>query len=173
MNINDLDTPAILIDVDVMEKNLNRVASYAREHQLRLRPHTKTHKIPELGRLQVQHGAAGLTVAKVSEAEVMLKAEPPDLLIAYPLIGKTKLDRLMRLPPASITVAIDNEQSARQLSEAASAVGRTVGVLAEIDVGLRRVGVQPGSLLIQLVRTIDSLPCLEFRGIAFYPGHVK
>jgi D-serine deaminase-like pyridoxal phosphate-dependent protein len=103
----------------------------------------------------------------------MLKAEPPDLLIAYPLIGRAKLERLMRLPPASITVAIDNEQSARQLSEAASAAGRTVGVLAEIDVGLRRVGVQPGSVLIQLVRTIDSRPCLEFRGIAFYPGHVK
>src|SRR5688572_19260927 len=135
MNIHDLDTPAILIDVDVMENNLRRVASYARDHNLRLRPHTKTHKIPEMGRLQVQSGAAGLTVAKVSEAEVMLKAEPPDLLIAYPLVGKTKLERLMRLPPASITIAIDSEQSVRQLSEAANAAGRTFGVLAEVDVG--------------------------------------
>lgn len=173
MTIHDLDTPAILIDVDVMEKNLQRVASYAAEHKLRLRPHTKTHKIPELGRRQVQSGAAGLTVAKVSEAEVMLKADPPDLLIAYPLVGKAKLQRLMQLPPASITIAIDNVQSVRQLSEAASAAGRTFGVLAEVDVGLRRVGVQPGPELLELVRTIDTLPGLEFRGIAFYPGHVK
>src|SRR5918992_367082 len=104
MKIYDLDTPAIVIDVDVMEKNIRRVASYAHEHSLRLRPHTKTHKIPELGRMQVASGAAGLTVAKVSEAEGMLKAEPPDMLIAYPLIGKAKLERLVRLAPASITI---------------------------------------------------------------------
>jgi D-serine deaminase-like pyridoxal phosphate-dependent protein len=95
------------------------------------------------------------------------------LLIAYPLIGKAKLERLLRLAPASITISIDNEQSVRQLSEAASAAGRTFGVLAEVDVGLRRVGVQPGPALLELVRTIDSLPGVEFRGIAFYPGHVK
>src|SRR6188472_912017 len=99
MKIQDLDTPAIVIDVDVMEKNLRRVADYAQSHNLRLRPHTKTHKIPELGRMQVASGAAGLTVAKVSEAEVMLNAQPPDLLIAYPLVGSTKLARLMNLPP--------------------------------------------------------------------------
>jgi D-serine deaminase-like pyridoxal phosphate-dependent protein len=173
MKIYDLDTPAIVIDVDVMEKNLLRVANYAREHSLRLRPHTKTHKIPELGRMQVASGAAGLTVAKVSEAEVMLKAEPPEMLIAYPLIGAPKLARLMNLPPADITVATDSEKGARDLSQAAAAAGRTVGVLAEMDVGLRRVGVKPGHELLSLVKCIASLPGLEFRGIAFYPGHVK
>jgi D-serine deaminase-like pyridoxal phosphate-dependent protein len=123
--------------------------------------------------MQVASGAAGLTVAKVSEAEVMLNAQPPDLLIAYPLVGSTKLARLMNLPPADVTVALDGEEAARDLSQAAAAAGRTIGVLAEMDVGLRRVGVQPGPALINLVRCIASLPGLEFRGIAFYPGHVK
>jgi D-serine deaminase-like pyridoxal phosphate-dependent protein len=174
MKIHDLDTPAILIDVDVMENNIRRVSAYANEFKLRLRPHTKTHKIPELGRLQLASGAAGLTVAKVSEAEVMLKAEPPDLLIAYPLVGAAKLARLMGLPAgANVTVALDSEQSARDLSAAASSAGRTIGVLAEIDVGLRRVGVQPGAPLLEFVRSIHNLPGLEFRGLAFYPGHLK
>jgi D-serine deaminase-like pyridoxal phosphate-dependent protein len=173
MKIQDLDTPAIVIDVDVMEKNLRRVAEYAHSHKLRLRPHTKTHKIPELGRMQIASGAAGLTVAKVSEAEVMLNAQPPDLLIAYPLIGSQKLARLMNLPAVDVTIALDSEQGARDLSQAAATAGRTVGVLAEMDVGLRRVGVPPGPALLNLVRCIASLPGLEFRGIAFYPGHVK
>jgi D-serine deaminase-like pyridoxal phosphate-dependent protein len=173
MKIHDLDTPAIVIDVDVMKNNLARAAAYAGEHNLRLRPHTKTHKIPELGRQQVEAGAAGLTVAKVSEAEVMLKANPPDLLIAYPVVGRAKLQRLMNLPPASVTVALDSEQSARALSEAASAARRTIGVLVEVDLGLHRVGVQPGPIVIELVKTISSLPGLDFKGITFYPGHVK
>jgi D-serine deaminase-like pyridoxal phosphate-dependent protein len=95
------------------------------------------------------------------------------LLIAYPLIGKAKLARLMKLPSADVTVALDSEQGACDLSQAAAAAGRTIGVLAEMDVGLRRVGVQPGPALLNLVRCIASLPGLEFRGIAFYPGHVK
>jgi D-serine deaminase-like pyridoxal phosphate-dependent protein len=173
MKIHDLDTPAILIDVDVMEKNIQRVAKYTDEHGLRLRPHTKTHKVPELGRMQVEAGAAGLTVAKVSEAEVMLKAGPPDLLIAYPLVGRAKLARLVNLPEADITVALDSEQAARDLSAAAAAAGRTIGVLAEVDVGLGRVGVQPGPAVVNLARIISSLPGLDFRGIAFYPGHIK
>jgi D-serine deaminase-like pyridoxal phosphate-dependent protein len=173
MHIQEIDTPAIVIDVDVMERNLRRVASYASEHGLRLRPHTKTHKIPELGRRQIDSGAAGLTVAKVSEAEVMLRAEPPDLLIAYPLVGTAKLQRLGALRAADITIAVDSDCAARGLSEAAVAAGRTFGVLAEMDVGLRRVGVRPGEELLNLARTIASLPGIEFRGIAFYPGHIK
>ena len=95
MRIADLETPALLIDLDIMERNLCRVADYAREHKLRLRPHTKTHKIPSLGKRQVELGAAGLTVAKVGEAEVMLRSGTPDLLVAYPVIGERKLQRLM------------------------------------------------------------------------------
>ena len=172
--IADLDTPAILIDLDIMERNLARVAGYAHEHRLRLRPHTKTHKIPSLARRQIDLGAAGITVAKTSEAEVMLRANPADLLVAYPVIGAAKTQRLMKVAEqVDVTVSLDSDEAARQLSEAAAASGKRIGVLVEIDVGLRRVGVQPGAELLALARTVDSLPGVEFRGIAFYPGHIK
>src|SRR5215471_13881393 len=97
MHISELDTPALLIDLDIMERNLLRVADYAKVHALRLRPHTKTHKVPAVGRRQLDAGAVGLTVAKVGEAEVMLSANPPDLLLAYPVLGHAKLERLMQV----------------------------------------------------------------------------
>jgi D-serine deaminase-like pyridoxal phosphate-dependent protein len=174
MRVEELDTPALLIDLDVMERNLKRIASYAAAHNLRLRPHTKTHKIPELGRKQIQLGAAGLTVAKVSEAEVMVQAEPPELLVAFPVIGQRKLSRLMNIASAArITVSLDSETAAGQLSAAAAAAGIDIGVLVEFDAGLGRVGVQPGPELIALAQCIDRLPGLRFEGIAFYPGHIK
>jgi D-serine deaminase-like pyridoxal phosphate-dependent protein len=113
-------------------------------------------------------------VAKVGEAEVMLEAAPPDLLVAYPVIGRAKLDRLMSVAHrARVTVSLDSLFAAQQLSEAAAASGATVGVLAEVDVGLGRVGVSPGAELLDLARGIERLPGLSFEGIAFYPGHIK
>jgi D-serine deaminase-like pyridoxal phosphate-dependent protein len=174
LRVSDLETPALVIDLDVMEANLRRVAGYCHEHDLRLRPHTKTHKIPALGRLQIESGAAGLTVAKTTEAEVMLESETPDLLVAYPVIGRKKLDRLMHIAEkANVTVSLDSVFAARQLSDAAREAQREIGVLAETDVGLGRVGVQPGPELIELVRSITRLPHLRYEGIAFYPGHIK
>src|SRR5216684_3042546 len=171
MHISEIETPSIVIDLDVMECNLQRMANYVRSHALRLRPHTKTHKIPALGRRQLALGAAGLTVAKVGEAEVIIQAEPPELLLAYPVIGHGKLTRLMTLADHTrITVSLDSAEAARQLSEAASS---SIGVLAEVDVGLGRVGVRPGEELLKLVQAIDQLPHLRFEGIAFYPGHIK
>ncbi|HLY20774.1 MAG TPA: alanine racemase [Bryobacteraceae bacterium] len=174
MRVSELDTPALLVDLDVMERNLSRVAGYARSHALRLRPHTKTHKSPRIGRRQLDLGAAGLTVAKVGEAEVMLDAAPPDLLVAYPVIGGSKLARLMDVARrARVTVSLDSLFAARHLSEAAAAAGVTIGVLAETDVGLGRVGVTPGPGLLGLARAIQALPSLSFEGIAFYPGHLR
>jgi D-serine deaminase-like pyridoxal phosphate-dependent protein len=100
MKISEIETPAVLVDLDVMERNLARVAGYAKDHSLRLRPHTKTHKSPQIARRQLNLGAAGLTVAKVGEAEVMLHATPEDLLVAYPVIGRRKMERLMAWPSA-------------------------------------------------------------------------
>lgn len=174
MRIADLDTPALVIDLDVMERNLNRVCEYAREHNLRLRPHTKTHKIPALARKQLHAGAVGLTVAKVGEAEVMLDAEPDDLLVAFPVIGAAKLQRLMNVAEhTSVTVALDSSEAVRQLSAAAMQFGRSIGVLVEMDVGLGRVGVQPGPALLELARTVEAAPALTFMGVTFYPGHIK
>ena len=174
MRISDLETPALVIDLDIMERNLRRVADYAATHRLRLRPHTKTHKTPALGRRQLELGAAGLTVAKVGEAEVMLAAGPEDLLVAYPTVGKRKLERLMAVARRTqVTVALDSLYAASQLSEAASGAGVTVGVLAETDAGFNRVGVTPGEELVDLIRVIERLPGLTFEGVAFYPGHIK
>jgi len=169
MNISDLDTPALLIDLDIMERNLARVAAYAREHSLRLRPHTKTHKIPDLARRQIALGAAGITVAKTTEAEVMLAASPDDLLIAYPVIGRAKLERLRAIAAKTdVTVAVDSLEAARMISDA----GISAGILVEVDVGLGRMGVTVEQAPL-LVEEIIKLPAVEWRGLAFYPGHVK
>ena len=174
MHVSEIDTPALVVDLDTLERNLARAASYAREHGLRLRPHTKTHKSIWLARRQLESGAAGLTVAKVSEAEVMLGAEPADLLVAYPIIGRAKLERLMEVARRTrVTVALDSIAAARQLSGAARAARVQAGVLAEVDVGLGRVGVSPGGPLIELAQGIRALPYLSLEGIAFYPGHVR
>jgi D-serine deaminase-like pyridoxal phosphate-dependent protein len=174
MHISELDTPALLIDLDVMERNLQRVADYARSHQLRLRPHTKTHKIPALGRRQLDSGAAGLTVAKVGEAEVMLAAEPPDMLVAYPVIGRRKLERLMDVARRTeLTVALDSREAACQLSDAAAAAGVRVNVLVEMDAGMGRVGLASTDELAELGREVDSLAGLYLKGITFYPGHIR
>jgi|SRR5579871_2343030 len=174
MHISELDTPALVIDLDIMDRNLRRVADYTRAHGLRLRPHTKTHKVPAVGRKQLDSGAVGLTVAKVGEAEVMLGANTPDLLLAYPVLGQSKLRRLMEVAKKTrLTVALDNLVAAKELSDAAKAAKVEIGVLAEVDAGLNRVGVSPGPELMELARGLSSLPNLRFEGIDFYPGHIR
>jgi D-serine deaminase-like pyridoxal phosphate-dependent protein len=174
MHVSEVETPALLINLDIFERNLCRVAEYTKGHGLRLRPHTKTHKTPAIGRRQLDLGAVGLAVAKVGEAEVMLGANPPDLLVAYPVIGHGKLERLMAVARKTrVTVALDGLFAAQQLSDAASSAQVEVGVLAEADVGLGRVGVDPGKELVDLAQGIRRLPNLSFEGITFYPGHIK
>lgn len=167
--VEDLETPAIVINLDVMERNLERAARYAREHNLRLRPHTKTHKIPDLGRRQVALGAAGLTVAKVGEAEVMVKAQPRELLVAYPVLGRSKLARLADVAQsANVAVSLDSVEAARGLAD----LNADIGVLVEFDAGLHRVGVPPEQV-IALAENVNRMPQLRFEGITFYPGHIK
>ncbi len=168
MTVADLDTPAVVVDLDIFERNLKRVADYAALHNLRLRPHTKTHKSPEVARMQLALGAAGLTVAKVGEAEVMSAALPPcDLLVAFPIFGAPKVKRLRAVAEhSSVTVALDSLEAARQLE------GTGAAVLVEVDVGLGRVGVTPEEAL-DLARQVARISGLRFRGITFYPGHIK
>ena len=172
MLISELDTPALVVDLDVMERNLSQMAAYCREHSLRLRPHTKTHKIPELARKQIESGATGITVAKLDEAEVMIDAGLNDLLVAYPIVGPTKTHRLADLAQrATITVALDSETAARGISAALSERDANAKILVELDVGFGRCGVPDETAALQLAQTVSSLPGLNFEGLMFFPGH--
>jgi len=168
MNVNQLDTPALVVDLDIFDRNLTRVSEYAAAHNLRLRPHTKTHKSPEIARRQLELGAAGLTVAKIGEAEVLVPQLPPvDLLIAFPIFGELKVERLKKIAAQTqATVALDSLEAAEQLK------GTGVGILVEIDVGLGRVGVAPTEAP-ALAKSIQGIDGITFRGITFYPGHIK
>lgn len=173
MHFRELPTPALIVDLDVLERNLDRMAQTCREQGVGLRPHTKTHKTPELARLQLERGAVGLTVAKVGEAEVMAAAGLDDILVAFPIFGREKLDRLATLALArKVLVSLDDERTAQELSRAASQKGATVGVLVEFDVGFHRCGLEPGPPCVELARKIEKLPGLKFRGLMTYFGNV-
>ncbi|WP_253895207.1 D-TA family PLP-dependent enzyme [Corallococcus exercitus] len=171
--LDTLDTPAAIVDLDRVERNLQRVATYAREHGLRWRPHTKTHKTAELGAMQVAAGASGVTVATVLEAEVMASVSD-DVLLAYPPVGTRKLARLMALPSrVRLTVALDSHEALEGLARAARDAGRTVGVLVEVDLGMRRVGLRTPEETVALARAAASTSGVEFRGVTFYAGHIR
>lgn len=176
MNFRELSTPALVIDLDILERNLDGMAAMCRAQGVGLRPHTKTHKTPEVARLQKERGAVGLTVAKVGEAEVMATAGLDDILVAYPIFGREKLDRLAALAQTrKILVALDDERTAEELSSAAIRKGAprgAIGVLAEFDVGFGRCGLQPGPACVDLARKIEKLPGLRFRGLMTYFGNV-
>jgi len=173
MTIADLDTPALLVDLKRLDANLRRVAEYARVHQLTVCPHTKTHKTIEIAKMQLAAGAKAVTVAKVSEAEVMAAAEPDRILIAYPVIGVAKLKRLAKLSERiPLSVALDSRFAAEGLSNACAAAKTSVGVRVEANVGGNRCGLPPGDALVDLARTVGDLPGLKFEGLQFYPGHV-
>jgi D-serine deaminase-like pyridoxal phosphate-dependent protein len=173
MNIHDLDTPALLIDVNVLDRNLRKMAQYCKDHRLTLRPHTKTHKMPEIARLQLQHGAAGITVAKLGEAEVMADAGIDDILIVYPLWGEKKWARLVDLARrVRVTVAVDSLAVAAGISKAAKAAGTEIGIRAEFDTGFHRCGWPIAASSMDEIQKIIALPGLRWDGILVYPGHI-
>jgi D-serine deaminase-like pyridoxal phosphate-dependent protein len=173
MTIYDLDTPALLIDVKVLDRNLRKMANYCNGHKLKLRPHTKTHKMPEIARLQLQHGAAGITVAKLGEAEVMANAGIEDILVVYPLWGEKKWARLVDLAGrVKITVAIDSLAVAAGISQAATAAGTEIGIRAEFDTGFHRCGWPISMASMNEIQKIIALPSLRWDGLLVYPGHI-
>lgn len=172
-SLENLETPAALVDLERVEANLRRVEAYARQHGLRWRPHTKTHKVPELAELQLRAGASGITVATPHEAEVMASVAS-DVFMAYPPVGAARLERLMRLPSrVQLSVALDSREALAGLSAAARKAGRKVAVLVELDLGMRRVGVQSPTEALALAQEIRVTEAVEYRGITFYPGHVR
>lgn len=172
-SLDGVMTPAVLVDLDRLERNVATVAAYAAAHGIALRPHVKTHKASTVARRQVEAGAAGLTCATPRELEVMATV-CNDVLWAHPPVGATKLARVMALPPhVRLSVAVDDASQVAALSAAALAAGRTVHVLAEFDVGMRRVGVPAIPALVALAQAVSTAPGLVFDGITCYPGHIR
>ena len=173
MHFHEISTPALTIDLDVLERNLERMADLCQRQGVGLRPHTKTHKTPEVARMQVGRGAVGLTVAKVGEAEVMADAGLDDILVAFPVLGAEKLRRLAEMAShRRILLSLDAETTAQELSRAVAAQQATIGVLVEFDVGFHRCGLEPGPACVDLANKIARLPGLEFRGLMTYFGNV-
>jgi D-serine deaminase-like pyridoxal phosphate-dependent protein len=169
--IEDLSTPAVLIDLDVLERNVARMAARARRAGVRLRPHAKTHKCLEIARLQRAAGARGLSVAKVGEAEVFADAGFNDLFVAYPVVGEDKGRRLLALADrARLAVGVDSVEGAQTLAAPFREAGRVLDVMLKVDVGYGRVGVLPKQA-VELARQIVDLPGLRLRGVFTHAGH--
>jgi D-serine deaminase-like pyridoxal phosphate-dependent protein len=171
-SIEDLPTPCIVIDAEIVRRNLARVASYAREHGLGVRPHTKTHKSSLVARMQMEQGAVGLTVAKVGEAGVMAGVSD-DLLMAYPAVDRRRCAELASLARGrTVRVGIDSAAAAHGLDAAAVAAGATIGILVDLDVGHHRTGVQSPEDALALGRYVENTTGLRLDGIMFFPGHI-
>jgi len=172
MRVSELDTPSLLVDLDRLEANLNRMARLAKAADLSLRPHTKTHKTVEIAKRQLALGAAGITVAKVGEAEVMAEAGIDDIFIAHQVVGLPKVERLVALARrVKVAVGVDSVAVAAPLSTAFAQQGMRLSALIEVDIGLRRCGVPPEAA-VELARELNALPGLNLVGVFTYPGQV-
>jgi D-serine deaminase-like pyridoxal phosphate-dependent protein len=169
----DLPSPALLLDIAALERNIAAMAKWADGHHVGVRPHAKVHKCVQIARLQLAAGAVGLTVATVYEAEAMLAADPPELLIANEVVGDDHLRRLAcAARSTSVVVAADDMHNARQISAAAEAAGAEIGVLVDVDVGMGRCGVRSVPEAVAVAAEVRRLPCLRLRGVMGYEGHV-
>src|SRR5258706_11096536 len=149
----ELDTPALIVDLDVMQANIARIAGVCRDNGVSWRPHTKAHKTPEIARMQLAAGAIGITCAKLGEAEVMAAAGIRSILIANQIVGAAKVERLIALTRhADPIVAVDSIPNLDELSAAAHAAGAELKVVIEVDIGMKRAGVQPGAPVVALAR---------------------
>ena len=168
----ELDTPALLIDLDAMERNIARMADFLEPLVCNLRPHMKTHKCPEIARLQLAAGARGVTCAKLGEAEVMAAAGIRDILIANQIVGQKKTERLAALAGScEIIVAVDDRRNVREIARAAATVGTHVGMLIEVNVGMDRCGVESTEEALALADEVDAHTNVNLRGVMGYEGH--
>jgi D-serine deaminase-like pyridoxal phosphate-dependent protein len=170
---SELDTPALLVDLDAMERNLKWMSDFFKDKKAKLRPHVKLHKAtPVLAHLQLDAGGSrGVTCAKLSEAEVMAHAGIRDILIANQIVGARKTGRLANLAAYSdVMVAVDSYENIEELSRAAHARGVRLRVLVEVNIGHNRCGVEPENAL-QMARAVKEAPGLLFKGLMGYDGH--
>lgn len=169
--LDDLDTPAVLVDLDRVEANIARAQAYADRHRLALRPHVKTHKLPTLAHRQAREGAVGITAQKISEALVMAHAGLDDILLSYPIVGTHKVEPLARLARATRTLAVmlDNETALTTVAAAAVAAGKVIDVVIEFESGNRRTGVLEPAAARALARRVVASEGLALRGLGTHP----
>ena len=168
--IDELPTPAVLIDLPVLEANIARQAQRAREAGVKLRPHAKTHKSPQIARMQLAAGAQGISLAKTSEAEVFAQAGFDDIFIAYPVVGRGKPERLLALSEKiRLAVGVDSVDGAAALSQVFATARRRLDVRLKIDCGYHRVGVLPEAAL-AIARRLAELPGISLKGVFTHAG---
>jgi 3-hydroxy-D-aspartate aldolase len=174
MPLEDVDTPALLIDLEAFERNLKTMADAVAKAGVRLRPHAKTHKSPIIGLKQMALGAVGMCCQKVSEAEALVEGGIPDVYVSNEIVGARKLDRLAALAhQARVMVAVDDPASIEALGAAARKAGVTLRTLVEIDVGGNRCGVEPGAAAVPLAERIGREQGLTFAGLQAYHGRAQ
>jgi D-serine deaminase-like pyridoxal phosphate-dependent protein len=169
---DDIPTPALLLDLNAFEANLRIISEHCRRKGCAARPHAKTHKCPEIARRQVAVGARGVATATVPEAEAMVHAGIPGVLLTSPVVERRKLERMVRLVKGGgdLMMAVGHPREAGLLAEAADAAHVRVGVLLDLDVGDHRFGILPGAPALELARQIGRYPSLRLRGIQAYSG---
>ena len=171
LRLDHLPTPFLYVDLDRMNSNIDMMAAAARGLGVRLRPHAKTHKVPEIARLQIAAGATGITVAKVSEAEVFADAGIDDMFVAYQVVAPAQLERLARLARSvQLRCAVDSREGAELLSRAATDAGLELSVMLEIDLGIGRTGVRVGVPACELAQLVTDLPSLKLIGVYGFRG---
>lgn len=171
MRLEDIDTPALLIDLDSFERNLHRMVDSLRGLPVRLRPHAKTHKCPQIALRQIALGAVGVCCQKVSEAEALVEGGVNDVLVSNEVVGARKLDRLAALAHrAQVAVCVDDAANVDELDAAARKAGVRFDVLVEIDVGAGRCGVAPGRPALALAQRVLGRENLRFAGLQAYHG---
>jgi D-serine deaminase-like pyridoxal phosphate-dependent protein len=174
MRAADLDTPCLLLDLDLAERNLDTMAGAFAGTPVRLRPHAKTHKTPALALMQIQRGAIGVCCAKLGEAEALAAGGVLDLLITSEIVGAQKIRRLLGLArQVRVTIVVDDATAAARLSEAGAAVGLRLRCLLDIDVGSNRTGVAPGEPALALAMQVACLPGLDLVGLQGYEGQLQ
>ncbi len=172
LSLDDLDTPALVLDLDALEFNIDLMARRIREANKAWRPHAKAFKTPAIAHKLIDAGAIGLTVAKVSEAEVFVAAGVNDILIAHLVVGETKCARLAALQRhATVRATVDHADQLPALSASAGAIGVEIGVLVDLDIGLRRTGVRGVDAAVALGRSVTQAPGLRLDGLMGYEGH--
>ncbi len=172
-NINDLETPALWVDLDIMEENIKLMAARMKAAQVNWRPHTKGIKVPVIARLLLDAGAIGVTCAKISEAEFMASAGIRDILIGNQVVGTRKIARLIQCQRISdVMVAVDDLENAREISEQAIQAGLKVRVLVEINIGMDRAGIEPRENAVEFVKQVSRLEGLVFKGLMGWEGHI-